>query len=76
MQTALNPTFKSILNICNSPLKTKNSWHLLDTMCPALSQTSDTFHSFNPHNDYTAHLTEKLGTFRKVAQLVRNRAGI
>lgn len=76
MQAALNPTFKNILDICNSPLKTKNSWHLLNTMCPALSQTSDTFHSRNPHSDYTAHLAEKLRTLLKVAQPVSDRAGI
>lgn len=76
MQTALSPTFKNILNICNSPLKSKNSWHVLNTMCPALSQTSDTFHSFNPHSYYTAHPTETLSTLLRVAQLVSNRAGI
>ena len=37
METAPNPILKTILSICNSPLKNKNSWHILNTMarhCP------------------------------------------
>lgn len=72
---APNSTLKNILNIWNSPLKNKHSWHLLNTVCQALSWASHTFHSLNPRICSTAHVTEKLSALPKVAQLVSNRAG-
>lgn len=76
METVPNPTLKDILNSCNSPLKNKNSGHVLNTTGPALSWTSYTFPSLNPPNYYAAHRTEKLSALLKVAQLASNRAGI